>query len=229
MSYEDAIYALAHQNGVDITRELDAETVARVAGYLSQLSSSPASGGRPSAPARRTNARPVLIEIAGVDVGKIPGMTQVHAREAKLMSTRVYPLLYVFENSARDVISRVLTAGVGPDWWQIIVPERPIRLEVAKRMRKEGLEAWHSKRSGNPLQYVDLPWLADIVRLPEAWPHFTPIFPRETWFDSVVDDLNISRRVLAHMNPLSSDDIKAVENGFRKWVKQLQARDSYLP
>jgi hypothetical protein len=31
------------------------------------------------------------------------------------------------------------------------------------------------------------------------------------------------------MNPLSTDDIKSVEQGFRKWRKQLQAKEAELP
>ena len=34
------------------------------------------------------------------------------------MAEQVYPMLYVFENSARDIIERVLRAEFGDDWWQ---------------------------------------------------------------------------------------------------------------
>jgi len=33
------------------------------------------------------------------------------------MAIKVYPLLYAFENSAREFIDGHLTAVYGPDWW----------------------------------------------------------------------------------------------------------------
>lgn len=225
MSANDAVAVIGHRNGVDVSRFLDPEALARVSGYVSQLNQGPAGrrarGGLPAA------SKQVVVQVGGVNVETVPGMTAVHAKEARVMAEKVYPLLYVFENSARDIITGVLTAGEGADWWAKLVPG-PIQKEAAKRMRKEGREAWHSKRSADPIQYVDLPHLAAIVREPAAWRHFAALFPRQTWFDSVVDDMNVSRRVVAHMNPLSSDDIKSVENGFRKWVKQLQAKAADL-
>lgn len=58
--------------------------------------------------------------------------------------------------------------------------------------------------------------LEKIVSGAKAWPHFKDLFPSPTWFEGVVDDLNVSRRVVSHMNPLPADDIKHVESGFTK-------------
>jgi len=142
------------------------------------------------------------------------------------MSKRVFPVLYAFENSARDVVTRVLRAALGKDWWDHVPLEQ--RNQAAFNKKKEGDEAWHSKRAA-PIQFIDLPQLKKIVADPSLWPYFKPIFTRPSWFESVVDDINVSRRVAAHMNPLSDDDIKSMETGFRKWVKQLQAKESELP
>jgi len=38
----------------------------------------------------------------------------------------------------------------------------------------------------------------------------------------VTHDMNVSRRVVAHMNPLAVDDIKNVENALRKYEKVLK-------
>jgi hypothetical protein len=41
--------------------------------------------------------------------------------------------------------------------------------------------------------------------------------------------MNIHRRVVAHMNPLAPEDIRNVETAFRKWGKQLKAREDKIP
>jgi hypothetical protein len=41
--------------------------------------------------------------------------------------------------------------------------------------------------------------------------------------------MNVSRRVVAHMNPLEEDDVKNIEAAYRKWAKQRKAIDDKLP
>lgn len=229
MSSEEAVYVIAHDNGIDISKHLDRETTARISTYVAQLK---AVGQGPAAPAARLRrpaaAKQVSVAIAGFKFGALPGLTESHAKEAKTMAEKAYPLLYVFENSARDLISRVLKAAFGADWWNQVAPKK-IRDKAAGRMADEGKEPWHSKRGAHPVYYVDLRDLAIIVRGQQAWPHFESIFPRQNWLDAVIDDLNVSRRVVAHMNPLSSDDVKQIEAGFRRWIKQLQEKQAIIP
>lgn len=45
----------------------------------------------------------------------------------------------------------------------------------------------------------------------------------------MVDDLTVSRRVIAHMNPLTTEDIEQVEAGFKKWVKQIKGKADRIP
>lgn len=228
MSTEDAVYVIAFQQGVDIGKYLETETVERVGRYAHRLGSSngPATPGE--GVTKRNPPKQVVVKIAGVEVGALPGMTATHAQEAKRMAEKVYPVLYAFENSARDVISRVLRTALGPDWWDQVVL-KSIGDKVSNRIADEDKEPWHSKRGAHPIYYADLKDLAKIVSAAKAWPHFKNLFPSPTWFEGVVDDLNVSRRVVSHMNPLAADDIKHVESGFTKWVKQLRAKANELP
>jgi hypothetical protein len=229
MSTELATYTIAHEEGIDVSRFLDPDLTAQVRELVAQLR---ATGERPApTSARRARSgtpRPVLVTVAGVKVERLPGMTASHAREAKMMAQKVYPALYVFENSARDVISRVLKAGVGDDWWDCVVPKK-LKEKASQRKADETKDPWHGKRGAALIDYLDFGDLPSIVRANKAWPHFKPIFPRAAWFEELVSDLNVSRRVAAHMNPLESDDVKNVEAAFRKWAKLLKARESLLP
>lgn len=228
MTPQEATGVVGFQAGVDIARFLEGDTLARVREVVAELNSANATPHRTAS--RRASPRPrpgdVIVKIGGVSVGKIPGLQPAHARDAKQMAEKVYPLIYLFENSARDVITCVLRGALGDDWWSHVPLE--VRNQAAKNMKKEGEEAWHSKRA-DPIQCVDLPQLKNIVTAPQLWQYFRPLFNRTSWFESVVDDINVSRRVVAHMNPLSSDDIKSLETGFRKWVKQLQAKEALIP
>lgn len=233
MSTEQAVYTLAHENGIDVSRHLGKEGTAEVRELVAQLRSKSSNAATGVAPAKTRaknggTTRPVLITIAGVNVDRLPGMTANHAREAEQMATKVYPALYVFENSARDLISRVLKAAVGDDWWAKVVPQK-VRDKAAQRKRDEAKDPWHGKRGAALIDYLDVTDLPSIVSAPKAWPHLKLFFERPSWFQELVNELNVSRRVAAHMNPLEPDDIKNVEAAFRKWAKVLRAKEDLIP
>ena len=105
----------------------------------------------------------------------MPGLSTVHAREAKEMAEKVYPILYVFENSARDIIERVLEREFGEDWWNQ-VSWSEARSELERRKEKEG-DDWHSNRGEGPLAYLDLAHLVQLVKKPKVWPFFAGVVP----------------------------------------------------
>jgi hypothetical protein len=229
MTTEDAVYVIAHNNGIDIGRYLDHETLARVRAIITRSSPTRPSSVEPSV-SRATPARGnrvVSVSIGGLATPEFPGLSVVHAQEGKRMAEQVYPLLYFFENSARDLIHGVLRAQVGADWWSQIASTR-LQGKASDRLGDEGREAWHGGRGAHAVFYVDLTDLPRIVGHPRAWEYFKLIFPRGSWFEGVVDDMNVSRRVVAHMNPLGADDIKLVAAGFAKWTRQLVARRAQI-
>jgi hypothetical protein len=236
MSTELATYTIAHENGLDISKYLDSETTREVRQLLSDLRNggSRNADGAPGAPARSRQAqrkaatrKDVKIKFAGVDVGKIPALKQSHADDAKRMAERVYPTLYVFENSVRDLIERVLKDAHGKDWWKTAVPGT-VQQTAEKHKKDEAKDPWHSKRGRREIDYVFLNELWAIIK--HRWADFKPLFKNQAWDETLItSDMNVSRRVLAHMNPLDADDIRNIEAAFNKWVKQLQAVEGKLP
>lgn len=160
-----AVYTIAHEHKIDVSKFLSVEETREVRNLVSSLRN-----GRPPPPAPtreaargrvagRTEAKVV---IAGVDVGKIPALKQSHANEAKRMAERVYPTLYIFENSVRDLIEAVLRDEFGPDWWEVAVPAR-IQKRAQDHKDAEGKDPWHGARGGRPIDYVFLDDLWAII------------------------------------------------------------------
>lgn len=234
MSTALAIYTIAHENGVDISKHLGAEETAEVRTLMSQLqharvsAPTPPVADVPRQPGRRGGGgREVKMTIAGVDVGAIPALSPRHATEAKRMSERAYPTLYLFENSARDLIERVLEAAHGEDWWDVAVPNK-IRVMAENHKHDEANDAWHGPRGRRPIDYVLLNDLWAIIK--HNWPNFKALFPNQAWVETLItSDMNVSRRPIAHMNPLAAEDIRNIESAFRKWVKQLRGNKDKMP
>lgn len=232
MSPEEAIYTIAAESGLDLSKYLSNDETAQIRRLVSDLrglSATAPKNGTTAVISPRKEAAPkaVTVMIAGVKIGDLPGLKPSHATEAKVMAEKVYPTLYIFENSVRDIIERVLRAVFGPDWWTKAVPPK-VRQKAEAHKAGEKSDPWHGRRGNRELDYLLLTQLWDIIK--HQWKHFDALFPDQAWVQTIITrDMNVSRRVLAHMNPLSTDDISNIENAFRKWAKQLQAVEALLP
>jgi transcriptional regulator with XRE-family HTH domain len=230
MSTEQAVYTIAHDEGVDISKYLTSDETTEVRRLVSDLRNG--GRGRQASPAPRKRRRvsppkEVRVKIAGVDVGQIPALKQSHAEDAKRMSERVYPTLYIFENSVRDLIERVLKAAHGSDWWKQAVPTK-VRDTAEKHRKDEQKDPWHGARGKREIDYVFLNDLWAIIH--HNWADFQDLFPNQAWVQTLItSDMNVSRRVFAHMSPLDAGDIANIEAAFRKWTKQLNAAKGNLP
>jgi hypothetical protein len=231
MSTEQAVYTIAHEEGIDLSKYLTKDETTEVRHLVSQLNGTRSTSGQPAATSRKRVAaasKPVVVSIAGVKIGDVPGLKASHAKEAKAMAERVYPTMYLFENSVRDVIERVLSAKYGKDWWNVAVSAK-VREKAKQFKADEKKDTWHGKRGRRDVDYLLLTQLWTIIR--DNWKDFEPLFPQgPAWVQSLIEsDMNVSRRVVAHMNPLEEDDIKGLEASFRKWVKHLKAVEDKLP
>lgn len=138
--------------------------------------------------------------------------------EAKRMA-RVYELLFCFENSVRELIEDRLKEAYGVEsWWTEGVPEE-IR-EKAERLRdKEQQTPWHGPRGGTLLAFVDFPVLARIIT--ERWEHFEDLLGKPGWVENVFDEMNQSRRAIAHTGVLSQHDAERMELRVRDWLRAV--------
>jgi hypothetical protein len=231
MTTVQAYYTIAHDHGIDVSRYLSPEETAEIRGLVAQLKATPSTAAsappRPRPASSPSRPRTTVVTIGGVKVENVPGLDPAHAKEAKAMAEVVYPMIYVFENSARDLIARVLERAYGSDWWELAVPKK-IRDAADRTKKDEEKEAWHGARGRRDIDYVLLSDLAKIVRA--RWEHFEEIFPRESWFEELVSgDMNVPRRVIAHMHPVSKEDVRLLEAAFRKWANQLKAKADRIP
>jgi hypothetical protein len=231
MTTVQAYYTIAHDEGIDLTKYLNGAETAEVRALVGQLKAAqaawPTGGAKPATRRRAAPPKATVVSIKGVNVQSLPGLSAKHATEARIMAEKVYPMVYVFENSVRDVIERVLTAAAGPQWWATAVPGK-VQKKYTDRKADEAKDPWHGRRGAREIDYVDLTDLWAIIN--NRWSDFAPLFPMgKPWVESlIVNDMNVSRRPLAHMNPLAADDISNMEAAFRKWAKALTAAQAEI-
>ncbi|MGH2727558.1 MAG: Swt1 family HEPN domain-containing protein [Actinomycetota bacterium] len=225
MPTDIATYIVAHRAGVPINRWLDESTLATVASFESQVAAKEG-----TAPAQIRTAPATKGTKGAREVTLFPGiptarLSAKHMRDAERMA-KVYPLLYVFENSAREFIDGHLAQKYG-DWWDDpkIVPT-DVRRTVEISRKAEAENRTHTSRKARPIYYTTF---GDLVRIVESEKGRTvfkkPLFPRPTWFTELVKASEHTRNIVAHMNPLQPADVRRLEMALQDWLKQTAGHE----
>lgn len=233
MPSDIATYVAAYEAGVNLGKHLDADTLRTVAEHvqLVRTTNSPApqpTVAQPPAKRGRRRDRPQEeVQLRNVTVP--PGCLSAQALTgAKRMAERVYPLLYVFENSVREFVDGHLTAKYGKDWWDRpkLVSSGP-RAAYQKNKGAQGKNRWVERKATRPIYYTELGHLTDIITSQDGWAVFKSIFHDQSWVREHVRSIEVPRNVVAHMNPLLEKNIKGLEVRAQEWFDQI--RDHPLP
>jgi Swt1-like HEPN len=143
----------------------------------------------------------------------------IAVRTAARRMARVYELLFCFENSVRELIEDRLKEAYGVEkWWADGVPE-DIAGQAERLKAKEKQTPWHGPRGGTLLAFVDFPVLARIIT--ERWEQFEDLLGKPAWVESVFDEVNQSRRAIAHTGVLSQHDAERMELRVRDWLRSV--------
>jgi len=214
---EIAAYVLAAENRIDISKHLKPEELAQV--RQARLTR--------SVQARQPQTRTYKVQrhvVVNFDRDlKIdcPNIPESILRDAKKMQ-EVYPYFYVFENSIRFFIMEILERKYGEEWWTQRVSKK-IRDRVTKRQSEEGHNKWHGKRGSHPIFYTNIDHLKKIItaNLADFKDKLPDIERPIEWLANRIEEIELSRNIIAHNNPLSNDDIARVKLYFKDWVKQI--------
>ena len=153
-----------------------------------------------------------LRQILGIDVLDVD-----HVSQAERMSF-VYITVAAFENSVRDLISRVLADVAGENWWDACVSDR-VKATAKSRLEAEEKVRWHVQRGEDPIRYTMLPNLATIIE--NNFVHFEPYLHHINWVKSVFEVIERSRNVIMHSGSLSERDIARLGSLIRDWNSQV--------
>lgn len=154
------------------------------------------------------------------EIGPKETLLQEQVYKEAVETANVYSYIYLFENSVRNLIGKVLSKKYGSNWFEKTVSE-DLRKEVDSRKKQEDMFDWHSKRGQDPLSYLNFGVLEKLIK--DNWSEFKPIFGREDYLTSKTGAVGLSRLVVSHSNPLKKADISRVKNIWEDWVGILNS------
>jgi hypothetical protein len=110
----------------------------------------------------------------------------------------VYWKLYAIENIVRVVIHSVLSVQITQgSWWNTAVSP-PLQKKAANFHNRYLKKPWHSSPGNHGIYYLDLRDLNEIIR-PNS--HlFRPIIPDIDQWVAKIEQIQLPRNVVAHMN-----------------------------
>jgi len=231
MPNDVATYVVAQRAGVPLHPHLDSAKLDEVATAEQRLLAKerPASsgdGGR-SAPKNRAATRTAIVKELHLDKIKVPdaALSAGRKEEAERMAA-VYPMLYAFENSVREFVDGHLTEKLGKDWFgDSKVVGKKTRDTVERNKAAEGRHRYHSRRSARPIYYTNIDDLGSIMMSEKGWAVFKPMFPSDKWVPALIEKIEASRNVVAHMNPLQKKDIDRIRMNFEDWLAQIKGHE----
>jgi hypothetical protein len=168
---------------------------------------------------RQAKLIPGLFDAEVADMVSVNLLDDTFIGPAKQMAA-VYIAVAAFENSARELVTRVMLEAFEENWWDEKVSER-VRTHCKTRQEEEERNRFHKQRGDAPINYTELKHLVNIIRA--NWETFEPFLPSPEWTSSVFDAIERSRNVIMHSGVLDREDIERVGINIRDWVKQVGA------
>lgn len=215
ITLKEAAYLLASEQGIDVLKLLDEKQRER----LMTLKQHQKVEIKPQKIEKKIIRKEYVLKLGSKSIVKDPLLSKKIYDDSSDM-TEVYQLLYIFENSVRNFITRVLSNKHGSNWWDNKVSVK-VRGNVNNRKAKEKQIPWHGRRGAHPLFYTNIDDLKSIIT--SNWSDFQSLLPNQEWIKVLIGVIEPSRNVVAHNNPLHKDDIERIKVNFRDWNKQLNA------
>jgi hypothetical protein len=164
------------------------------------------------------------IQIGSTDaLGEESLMTQslapfgIQRRNAAIEMSRLYALLYCFENEIRDFIRERLEEKEGLDWFTTL----PVKVVKQAENRRDAAlkDSWLEGQKTDLLGFADFGQLAQIILA--KWEHFQDIIPSQHWLSQRMDEIEKSRNFIAHNRLLLPSEFQRLYMYISDWNRVI--------
>lgn len=132
--------------------------------------------------------------------------------------SRLYALIYCFENSVRSLIEERLSERHGRSWWAEKVSRR-IRTHAESRQKEAQATSWLEGQKHDILGFIDFGHLSDIMV--ENWDDFSDLVLSQHWLKQRFDELEKARNFMAHHRLLQPGEFNRIEMYIADWNRQV--------
>lgn len=134
-------------------------------------------------------------------------------RNEALQMSRVYSLLYCFENEVRRFITETLEENLGVDWWEKM--PQTIKENAQKRQEAAIKDTWLEGYKTDIMGFLDFGLLSKIII--NQWDIFQDIVPSQHWLKQKMDELENARNFIAHNRLLKPNEFSRIYMYIHDW------------
>lgn len=142
----------------------------------------------------------------------------VDLRNSALQMSRLYSLLYCFENSIRELIKERLQEKYKLDWWTKGVPSS-VQKHAEGRQKDAEANSWLDAPARELLSFTEFGHLADIIV--SQWELFSDLVPSQHWLKQRMEELEKARNFIAHNRLLLPGEFQRVEMYVADWNRMV--------
>ena len=142
---------------------------------------------------------------------------ELATRNDALRMSRLYAVLYCFENSVRDLLQARLSDSE-VDWWDKLVPQK-VRQTARSRFEEAQKNLWLDGVSSDLLGFVDFGGLCDIIT--NNWQLFEDLIPSQHWLKQRFDEMERARNFVAHNRMLAAVEFSRLQMYINDWNRQV--------
>ena len=142
----------------------------------------------------------------------------VELRGEALRMTRIYALIYCFENSVRSLLSERMRERHGSTWWGDKVSKK-IRDLAESRQKDAQRNSWLEGQKQDVLGFAEFGHLADIICA--NWEDFSDLIPSQTWLKQRFGELEKTRNFIAHNRLLQDSEFERIEMYVTDWNRTV--------
>lgn len=142
----------------------------------------------------------------------------VALRNRALQMSRLYALVYCFENAVREVVKERLEQAYKAEWWEKGVPKKIRGLAESRRKRAVD-NSWLEGDNPELLSFAEFGDLSSIITT--NWEEFRDLVPTQHWLQQRFDELEQARNFIAHNRLLLPGEFQRLEMYVADWNRQV--------
>jgi len=141
----------------------------------------------------------------------------IQRRNAALEMSRLYALLFCFENEIRDFIRERLADNEGVDW-QDKLPDKTKKF-VEGRRDTALKDTWLEGQKTDILGFADFGQLSQIIIA--KWDFFKDVIPSQHWLSQRMDEIEKARHFIAHNRLLLPSEFNRLYMYIADWNRVI--------
>ncbi|MDP2930407.1 MAG: hypothetical protein Q8N56_02240 [bacterium] len=214
MTTEEAVYIIAHTEGVDLSKYLPLAMLDRIRSLIPREINQ-------TSEISQVSAKKKISRKPKPQKASYPLVTSTLFQKAKAAGDDAFPRVFILENSIRSLI-KLRLSSVDGNWWPKLIPKQVIE-SVDRTMKKERKYPYREKRGNEPLMYCNFDDLRKIIADDNNYPFFQDVVIDIDWFKVKMQEVYMARNNLAHSIPLSKDDFSSIILFYNQWARLLES------